>query len=82
MLFYEIRFENEGFDLAIHDNKFKVDDQSNELSRLSILISARLKILAYAAPQILCLADINDLSVTVLMQINADCGWQRFEFFQ
>ena len=70
MLFDEVRFQDEGLDLVIDDDKFKIGDHFNQLPRLRVLMPARLKILTNAVSQVLCLADVNDLAGGIFMDIN------------
>jgi hypothetical protein len=44
-------------------------------------MTARLKILPDPVAQILGLADVNDFSAVIFMDINAGVGGQGFEFF-
>jgi hypothetical protein len=67
----QVRFEHEGFDLVVDDDEFKVGDRADESSRLRILVTARLKILSYAAAQVLCLTDIEDLPGGILVKVDA-----------
>ena len=80
MLFYEIRFQDEGLDLVIDHDEFKIGDHFDELLCFRVLVTARLKVLPDTIAQVLCLADIDDLTGCILMNINAGSDGQGFEF--
>lgn len=80
MFLDQVRFEYEGFNLIIDNNKLKIGDHLYELSRLWIVIAARMKIGANTVAKVLGLADIDDLSGRILVNIDPGVGGQRFEF--
>ena len=80
MLFYEIRFQDEGLDLVIDHDEFKVRDHFDQLLCFRVLVPARLKVLPDTIAQVLCLADVDDLAGRILMNINAGSDREGFEF--
>lgn len=78
MLLDQIGLEDEGFDLVVHHNEFKIRDQLYELPRFRVLMTARVKILPYAIAQIFRLADVDDLARRIFVQVDAGRDWQVF----
>ena len=70
MFLYQIRLEDESFDLAVDDDELKIGDQLHQLTRLVILMTAGLEILTNPISQVLCLADVDDLAGRIFVDIN------------
>ena len=81
MLFYQVGFKYQCLNLIIHNNKLKIGDHLDELTRLWIMISARVKVRPHTVPQILCLADIDDLPSLILVDIDTGVGGEGLKFF-
>jgi hypothetical protein len=81
VLLDEIRFEDERLDLVVDDDEFEINDRAHQPTSFRILIPARLEILPYTVPQILGFADVQDLAVGVLMQVNTGRYGQKLKFF-
>ena len=82
VLLDEVRLENQGLDLVVHDDELEIRDQPDQLSRLRIVITARLKIRPDAVAKVLCFADIQDLAGLIPVNVDTGICRQRFEFFR
>ncbi len=81
VLLDEIRLKHQRFDLRIRHDELKIADAAHKLARLPVVPAPRLKIRAHAVPQILRLADVDDLSRVILVQVDAGRRWQIPKFF-
>ncbi len=81
VLLDQVRLEDKSFDLVIDDDELEIGDGLYQATRLRVLISAGLKILPNTIAQILCLADIQDLSNGIFMQVDPGCNGHGLEFF-
>jgi hypothetical protein len=76
----QIGLENESFDLVIDDDELEIRDGFDQSPGLGVLVSARLKILPHAIAEVLGLADIQDLPISILVQVDARSDGKGFEF--
>ena len=83
MLLDERSFENEGFDFIVGDNELHIGDLSDEFFCFNAVGefagAAGLKIRTDTVAQVLGLADVNDFSRRVFVQIYA---WRARNFFK
>ena len=75
VLFNKTALKNKRLKLAVCDNVFKVVNIVNHTAHLFCVVILRAKVLAYTIAQSLCLADINNFSVSRVHNINT--GQQR-----
>lgn len=70
----EVRLEYQSLDLVIDDDELKIGDEFHELPRFGVVTAARVKVRPHAVSQVFRLTDIDDLSGSVLMNVNAGVG--------
>src|ERR1043166_1154304 len=78
MLFEQVGLKNERFDFVVHNDKLKIRDHPHKLTCLWIVIAARLKIRSHAVSQIFRFPDVDYLSGSILMYVNAGISRQKF----
>ena len=79
MLLYKIAFQQQGFRFVAYQYKFYIDNLANQYLGFRTLISIIAEIRTYTVLQILCLADINKLSLLVEVLIYSGRGGKCFQ---